>query len=172
MTFFHLYTEDEFEGIAREHLPLFYGMAMRILKNNADAEDAVQATLLRGWNRRFFLRSPEKLVSWLTRIVVNECYGILRKKGRSATVPLDAAMEEQLECEDESRESSLREARMQKLHEAVAALPEIYRSTVHWALLSGLGGEEAAAILGCSVNTLYQRVHKAKQLLREALKDE
>ena len=175
MLFFHLYTEDEFEGIAREHLPMFYRMALRILKNDADAEDAVQTALLRGWNRRLILRTPEKLVGWLARIVVNESYTIIRRRARRATVPLDSVPETRVEqnCAGcGSDEQALKEKRLQRLEAAVAALPELYRQAVQWTLLDGLETGEAARLLGCSVNTLYQRIHKAKQMLREALKDE
>ncbi len=64
------------------------------------------------------------------------------------------------------------EERYAKLESAIAELPEMYRDTIHIALLSGVDTEEASRLLGCPVNTLYQRIHKAKQLLREALKDE
>ncbi len=57
-----------------------------------------------------------------------------------------------------------------RLDRAIAELPELYRETVHIALLSGLGGEEAAKMLGCSRNTLYQRIHQAKNLLRKRLR--
>lgn len=172
MQFFHLYSENDFDGIAREHMTMFYGLAMRILKNSADAEDAVQTALLRGWNRRIFLRTPEKLIGWLARIVVNESYNILRRKARNTSTPLSEVSEAQLASGNEAEELTQREEQMQKLGKAIATLPEIYRLTVHFAILSDMTSEEAATILDCSVNTLYQRIHKAKQLLREALKDE
>ena len=150
---------------------MFRGMAMRILKNSADADDAVQTALMRGWTRRFFLRK-RVLAGWLARIVINESYTILRKRKREATVDIDAVSEAQLNSGKDDRDKAMEEAQMQKLEAAIAALPELYRQTVHIALLSNLETQEAADLLGCTANTLYQRLHKAKQLLREALKDE
>ena len=157
--------------IVQERLPMFRGMAMRILKNSADADDAVQTALMRGWTRRFFLRK-RVLAGWLARIVINESYTILRKRKREATVDIDAVSEAQLNSGKDDRDKAMEEAQMQKLEAAIAALPELYRQTIHIALLSNLETQEAADLLGCSANTLYQRLHKAKQLLREALKDE
>lgn len=168
MSLFHPYSEQEFEAIVRGSIPLFHGMALRILKNTSDADDAVQTALLRGWNRRFLLRTPEKLTSWLGRIVINESYSIIRR--RKATVDLEAIPETQEEGDE--KQSAEAERQLQRLENAIAYLPEIYRQTIHVGVLSRLSSDEAARLLGCSVNTLYQRIHKAKQLLREALKDE
>ena len=170
MSVFHPYSEQEFDAIVRGSLPLLHGMAMRILKNASDADDAVQAALLRGWNRRFLLRTPEKLTGWLGRIVINESYNIFRRRRHESTVDLEALPETQ-EGRDENH-SAEAERQLQRLEDAIASLPEIYRQTIHIGVLSNLSSEEAARLLGCSVNTLYQRIHKAKQLLREALKDE
>ena len=57
------------------------------------------------------------------------------------------------------------------LDDAIAELPELYKETVHIAILSGITIEEAAGILECSSNTLYQRIHKAKQMLRNIIKE-
>lgn len=80
MSLIHPYSEKEFEVLVKERLSLFHGMAMHILKNSADADDAVQAALLRGWTRQFALRTPAKLIGWMGRIVINESYNILRRK--------------------------------------------------------------------------------------------
>ena len=172
MSIIHPYSEAEFEAIVRKHLPLFHGMALRILKNVADADDAVQMALLRGWRRCFLLRTPDKLVGWLGRIVVNESYTILRRQRREATVSESTVPVMEVPQEAESNRTAETEVQLQKLEKAIAELPELYRQTIHIAILSNLETEAAASLLGCSVNTLYQRIHKAKQLLREALKDE
>ena len=172
MSIIHPYSEAEFEAIVRESLPLFHGMALRILKNAADADDAVQTALLRGWRRRFLLRTSEKLVGWLGRIVINESYNILRRRRRESTVALNTVTVTEEPQEPDGIHMGEAEMQLQKLENAIAELPELYRQTIHIAVLSNLETEEAAKLLGCSVNTLYQRIHKAKQLLRDALKDE
>lgn len=166
MIFLHTLSEAQFDALVRGHFALFRKLALRILKNREDADDAVQNALLKGWRRRLFLRNRERLVQWIYTIVINESYNILRNR-------LDDKKLLSSEHPDTSTTNLYEyEERFQRLDMAIASLPEIYRETVHIALLSGVGNEEAAALLGCSQNTLYQRIHKAKQLLREALKDE
>ena len=171
MSLFSLYTEKHFNEIVHEHLPFLRGMALRILKNAADADDAVQTALLKGWNRRFFVRSSDKMVGWLGRIVINESYNIFRQRKLKKQIIITALPETVSESVAPPTEKT-HEEQLQKLESAIAELPDIYRQTIHIALLSELQIDEAAQLLGCSANTLYQRIHKAKQLLREALKDE
>lgn len=155
MSIFQPYSEEEFDRIVRQYLPMFHSMAMRILRNAADADDAVQTSLLRGWTRRFFLRSPDKLAGWMCRIVINESYNLIRKRQRDGGVELDEVPEVQLNAGNEDSRSEEREEQLVKMEKAIAALPELYRETVHIALLGNLETEEAAALLGCSANTLY-----------------
>ncbi len=172
MSIIRPYSEAEFEAIIRGKFSLFHGMALRILKNSSDADDAVQTALLRGWHRSFLLRTPEKLLGWLGRIVINESYNIIRKRRRETAVPLDTANVAEMPHLSDENQTADEEMQMQKLENAIENLPDLYRQTIHVAVLNDLKADEAAKLLGCSVNTLYQRIHKAKQLLREALKDE
>ena len=106
------------------------------------------------------------MTGWLGRIVINESYNIYRKRQHENTITTNSIPETATESEPSQEEQ------VTKLESAIAELPEIYRETIHIALLSGVDTEEASRLLGCPVNTLYQRIYKAKQLLREALKDE
>lgn len=60
MSFFSTITEEQFENMTCEQLPFLRGIALRILKNAQDADDAIQNALLKGWSRRFFLRTPDR----------------------------------------------------------------------------------------------------------------
>ncbi|MBQ7650104.1 MAG: RNA polymerase sigma factor [Victivallales bacterium] len=166
MSLFGTYTEEQFTSVVRFRLQLFRRVAYRILKKKEDADEAVQNALLKAWRRRLFLRDKAKLISWLCRIVVNESYNILRERQRMKAMRPDE--QSALATQQYNEQEEL----LGRLDAAIESLPDIYRETIHVAVLGGIAQEEAAAILGCSINTLYQRIHKAKQLLREALKDE
>ncbi|MBQ7650030.1 MAG: RNA polymerase sigma factor [Victivallales bacterium] len=159
-------SEAQFDAVVSGHIAFFRKVALRILKNWQDADDAVQNALLKGWRRRLFLRRRDRLPQWLCSIVINESYNILRARRndekRRFIAHDNAALPQTYEYNEQ----------LSRLDAAIANLPEIYRETVHVALLSGIETEAVASLLGCSTNTLYQRIHKAKQLLREALKDE
>ena len=64
------------------------------------------------------------------------------------------------------------EEQLQALEQAVSELPENYREAIVWGCLSDLSGHDAAERLGCSENTLYQRVFQAKQMLKKAMMKE
>ena len=156
--------EAQFTAMIREHLPMFRGLAHRILGEPADVDDAVQSALLKAWQRRLAFREEAKLTSWVARIVLNECYDIRRRSRQEARVCLDDI--------DAPAPENDREHALRRLDQAISQLPELYRQTVHIAILGGFDTGTAAAMLECSPNTLYQRIHKAKELLREALKHE
>ncbi len=155
-----------FEEVVRDRLEFFRGIARRILWNRADADDALQNALLKAWRMRLFLRKPERMCGWIARIVINESYNIVRARKKNNETPLDELPDVAAHPADDI------ETRYRRMEEAVAALPKIYRETVHIAILGGLNTNEAAKMLGCTPNTLYIRIHRARNLLREALKDE
>jgi len=166
MIFINTISEAQFDAVVSSHIAFFRKVALRILKNWQDADDAVQNALLKGWRRRLFLRRRDRLLQWLCSIVINESYNILRERQNDEKHRPIESENVAMPHSDEYTEQ------LSRLDEAIANLPEIYRETVHVALLSDMETDAAASLLGCSTNTLYQRIHKAKQLLREALKDE
>ncbi len=150
--------EESFSRLIDAKLPVFRAISVRIVDTAADADDAIQAALLKAWQRRDSFRGESELAGWVSRIVIRESYDLLRRRVRErkklAELPAGEA--------DRGREAALR-----RLDRAIAALPELYRETIHIALLSGVDSDSAAETLGCSVNTLYQRIFKAKRLLKE-----
>ncbi len=166
MSIFRPFTIEEFEELFRPRLPLLRGLALRILRQRQDADDALQNALMKGWNRCFLLRTPEKLLGWIGRIVINESYNLLRRKRRQVQAEANASAPEPADVSEEEAR------RLRRLEAAIEGLPPLYRDTMHIACLSEADSTEAANLLGCSVNTLYQRIHQAKKLLREAMQDE
>ncbi len=153
-----------FAEIMRGKLSLFRKISVRIVNSYADADDAVQAALIKAWDRRKKFRGqPDVLTAWLIRIIVSESYNILRKRIREQRKREGLS---RTEPEQESRGNPL----LDDLDRAIAELPELYRKTIHIAVLGELSGEDAAQVLGCSANTLYQRIYKAKQLLLTSIR--
>ena len=75
-----------FEQLMRQHNRLLFRAARAILRDDAEAEDAVQEAWLRAYRSMDGFRGDAKLSSWLVRIVVNEALGRLRKRARRAEV--------------------------------------------------------------------------------------
>ena len=155
-----------FQRLCREELGYLRGGVFRIVGNAADTDDVIQEALLRAYRSSRSFRGEAALRSWVYRIAVNCAFDLIRDRKRQAeargqyaqTVP---------EGKDENNEGKLAQ-----LERAVADLPELYREAVVWGCLSDLSGSEAASRLGCSENTLYQRIYKAKQMLKKTLSQE
>src|SRR5215471_20440195 len=84
--------ERAFEIVMRAHNRLLYRVARSILKDDEEAEDAVQEAYLAGYRSIGSFRGGAKLSTWLTRIVINEAYARLRKgRRKAAIISLDTA---------------------------------------------------------------------------------
>lgn len=159
--------EQVFEQLIEEKLGLLRGTAMRILGNPADVDDAVQAALMIAWRKFAGYRGQSEFATWVTRILINECYDMVRDRAREQEVLADYGESGNQMSGGEAEEASL----LDRLDDAVARLPKLYRESLSVGVLSGYSPDEAAAMLGCSRNTLYQRIHKAKQLLSQSIRE-
>ena len=155
--------EQVFEQLIKEKLGMLRGTAMRILGSPADVDDAVQQALLAAWQKYDAFRGQSEFATWVTRILLNVCYDMVRDRARERSVLADYG-DSGAVSGDDAEEARL----LDRLDEAIAQLPKLYRESLSVGVLSGRSPEEAAAMLGCSRNTLYQRIHKAKQLLAKS----
>ena len=152
-----------FQRLCREELAYLRGGVFRIVGNAADTDDVIQEALLRACRRADSFRGDADLRSWVYRIAVNCAFDLLRERKRRAEAG------ERFAAEAAAPKDEAGESRLAELEAAVAALPELYREAVVWGCLSDLAGSEAAARLGCSENTLYQRIFKAKRMLKKTM---
>jgi RNA polymerase sigma-70 factor (ECF subfamily) len=159
--------EQVFEQLIKEKLGLLRGTAMRILGSPADVDDAVQEALMTAWRKYAGFHGQSEFATWVTRILINECYDMVRDRAREQDVLADYGESGNQMSGGEAEEASL----LDRLDDAVARLPKLYRESLSVGVLSGYSPDEAAAMLGCSRNTLYQRIHKAKQLLAKSIRE-
>lgn len=73
-------TKDDFTQNVLRMQGTLYRVSSSILRQRCDQEDAVQSSIEIAWRKREHLRDPGKFGPWLTRILINECYGILRRR--------------------------------------------------------------------------------------------
>lgn len=135
-----------------------YRVAMSYVANETDAADAVQEALLRAWAARNSLRDETLFGTWLTRILINECKTLLRKRRRSIPV---AEPEGTAELPDEDRTA----------HDELFRLPVKYRVPLVLNVLDGYTMREIAGILHLPQGTVKARISRAKQQLRTILKE-
>ena len=146
-----------FEQLYRDMLPGLYRLAQSILRQTADAQDAVQQAAVRAWQARDRIRSGNER-AYFTRIVINECRNIQRQRMRILPVA---------ELPDKGYTPPDRE-----LAGVIAALPEQLRLPILLKYMEGYSEREAAAALEITVPALKARLFKARRLLEKELKEE
>ena len=170
---------EAFELLMRRHNQALYRTARSILKDDAEAEDAVQEAYMLAYRAMGAFRGDAKLSTWLIRIVVNEAIARSRKRSRRAQIiqlsdepetDADAAEVNVNEATTEQPEHAALRAETRRLLEAkIDALPEVFRTVFVLRALEELTVEETAASLDIPVATVRTRYFRARGLLREAL---
>lgn len=156
-----------FHLLARRHTPRALGLARRIVRNEAVAEEIVQEALLRVWTHAPRWRPAAQFRTWLYRIVVNLC---LNERRKPPTLPLAAADEPADPTPDAGAELERRE-REARVAAAIDALPLRQRAAIVLTFREGLSNAETAAVLDTSVSSIETLLVRAKRSLRAALGD-
>lgn len=171
-----------FETVMRHHNRMLYRIARSILKNEAEAEDAVQEAYLAAYRNVGSFRGGSTLSTWLGRIVINEAYGRLRKQKRAAViVPFDAQERGEQRFQegnmvDEKTEqpeaAAMRAELRQLLERKIDELPAQFRTVFMLRDVEELTVEETAECLDVPAATVRTRAFRARALLRESLAQE
>jgi RNA polymerase sigma-70 factor (ECF subfamily) len=166
-----------FEQLMRRYNRLLFRSARGIVRDDAEAQDAVQETYLSAFLALDGFRGDASLATWLTRIVVNQALSQQRKLGRvvlwnedfsagGSEMPTDpTSRSESPSPEDEVARLQVR----QRLAAAIDALPPIYRSVFMLRAVEGLDVEETALALDVSQDVVKTRFLRARAMLRARL---
>src|SRR5262245_27430425 len=158
-------SEDAFAALLQRHGPLVFAVCRRTLRENADAEDAFQATFLVLVRKAGSIRKQGTLSAWLHRVALNISRTIKRVAARRQ------AHERQVADMAPAPPPDGVELRdwQSVLHEEVDQLPEKYRVPVVLCYLQGLTHEEAARQLGWPLGSVKGRLARARERLRTRL---
>ena len=168
--------DEAFGELYRRHQRKSYCVAVRILRNQQDAEDAVQRAFQRALMNLKRFREDSSFSTWFTRIVINEALMLLRQRHAQEVryensmdaEPGDSAAEiadggptpEDILWENERRAALL---------QAVGRLRKKLRIVVFHRELKGLTSAETARLLGLTITTVKARTFHARRFLRKTL---
>lgn len=163
-----------FELVMRRYNQRLFRAARAILRNEAEAEDAVQQAYILAYEHLHQFHGDAQFSTWLTRIGIRAALARLRRIKRLGEVALDPKPEEDTMSDDSSRgrdpEQQVAGRELTALVErAVDELPEIYRLTFMLREVQQLSTAEAAACLEVSEEVVKIRLHRAKAMLRETM---
>lgn len=167
------------EQVFHDYAPRIYNLALRMLGNEADAEDVTQEVLLQLVRKLDTFRGESAFPTWLHRITVNAALAYRRKRAsheqHHTHDPLDSFLQEGKRAAPvrnwwiEPDKVVLDRETQHLIEQAIASLPEIYRDVYVLADLEGLANSEIAELLGLSVPAVKSRLHRARLLMRNAL---
>jgi len=161
------------EALMRRYNRSLFRTARAILRDDAEAEDAVQEAYLQAYQALGSFRGEARLSTWLVRITVNAALKRRPRGVRAVVVPLDgtAAVEVEAEMKEEARpdaEASRSEMR-RLLERRIDALPDSFREVFVLRALEEFSVEETAEALDVPAATVRTRYFRARGLLRESL---
>lgn len=153
-----------FKGDLLATIPGLRAFAMSLSQNADRADDLVQETLVKAWDKQSSFQPGTNLKAWLFTILRNEFYSQMRKRGREVQ-DSEGTYAERLATHG-NQESHLDLADFRK---ALAKLPEEQREVLIMVGATGLSYEETAEICGVAIGTIKSRVNRARTKLAELL---
>lgn len=172
---------DAFEALTSRHEQRIFSLAMRMLRQEQDAEDVTQQTFLSALENLAGFRGEASFSTWLLRIATHAALKIIRKRQGLATISLDTATEEDGGFDSvprpefiadwrQSPEELIHRNEVQRLlDEALAQLDEKHRLVFLLRDVEGFSVRETADALGLSEGNVKVRLLRARLQLREQL---
>ena len=168
--------EAAVRAIIRHNNRRLFRVARAIVRDDSEAEDVVQESYVRAFTRLGDFRGESSLSTWLTRIVINEAYGRLRRRRATVdrtTVEAVPTIEAQIipfpsPQLDPERTMAQREIQ-HLLEQAIDDLPEAFRTVLVARVIEDMSVKETADLLGLRAETVKTRLHRARELLKQTL---
>ena len=135
-----------------------YRVAKTLLRSDADCADAIQEAIVKAFSSLHTLRKDSYAKTWLVRIVINECYAIMRKEKRVVSIE-DYTPEEMAESAEDYSD----------LYEAVSRLPKEQRLSVALYYMEGYSVKEIAELMETSESAVKSRLARARARLKQDL---
>jgi RNA polymerase sigma-70 factor, ECF subfamily len=168
-------TKSDFEREVMPHAGALYGVALRMTKNEGDAEDLVQEAILRAY--RFFntFEAGTNAKAWLFRIMTNVFCNRYREREREQEVFNEAEGSEAnvgqfLAGAPHDAETALLGRMVSRdVEKALAAVPSEFRLAVILADLEDFSYKEIAEIMDCPAGTVMSRLYRGRKILQKLL---
>jgi RNA polymerase sigma-70 factor, ECF subfamily len=169
--------DGAFRVIVQRHNRRLYRIARAVLRNDSEAEDVVQEAYVRAFTNLAEFRGDAGLATWLSRIVLNEALGRIRR--HRPTADLTSLENSPAQAEiipfplassqlDPERTMAQRQIQL-LLEQEIDKLPDDFRVVLVARVIEEMSIEETAALFGLRAETVKTRLHRARKLLRDAL---
>lgn len=143
---------EAFTKLMQFYLKDMYKTANAILLNDEDSADAIQDTILACWEKIGMLKQPEYFKTWMTRILINKCYDIRKKRIPSIEI-------------EEVSEPWADDTYNLELKEALSQIDDKYRIPITLFYSEGYAIKEIASILEIPISTIQTRLARGREKL-------
>ena len=151
---------DDVERILNKYGDMLYRVCILMLKNESDAEDAVQETLIKYCRKAPAFRDSEHEKAWLLRVATNQCRDILRYRVRHP------------QAEEEHGLAISYDAPDGGILEALMTMPEKFRLVLSLYYIEERRIEEIAKIIGRTPSAVKMRLQKGRRMLEKIYREE
>ena len=152
-------TNEEFARKVLDAEKSLYRVAKSILHNDEDCADAIQSAILNAFDKLDALKQEKYFNTWLTRILINECYLMIRSRREQVSY-------------EEYMENQEQPGTWGEVYMAVMELEELYRMPFVLHYIEGYSVKEVASILEISVSNVKVRLSRARGRLQDMLRGE
>ena len=170
---------DSFNRLVLAYQELAYNLALRMLDDEASAEDATQTAFISAYRHMESFRGGS-FKSWVMRMVTNTCYDELRRQKRRPTTPLEPINDEDDEevespywmADDHNPtpEQALDQRELESaIQNCLSDLPDDFRSVVIMVDVEGLDYQEVSDAIGKPLGTVKSRLARAREKMRDCL---
>lgn len=156
-----------FEACVRQYGEQLYWQVRKIVLTHEDANDVLQNSFLKAWNGLGNFQGDSKVLTWLSRIVINESLDFLRRNKQRQTVSEDARTVASTLMADTYFDGSETEALLQ---EAIASLPDVQRTVFLMRYFDEMKYSDISHVLGTSEGALKASYHIAVKKITDFFK--
>jgi RNA polymerase sigma-70 factor (ECF subfamily) len=175
--------EEAFDELVLRHRQRAFNIAFRVLGDHEDAAEVAQDAFVRIYRSVNDFRGDCEFTTWLHQIVVNLAHNKHRwwkRRGRQASVSLDVAVEtadgemprQVADGTDAPDVHTMKAEFIELLGRRIEELPQKFRDVLVLRNVDNLSYEQIADVLGWSIGTVKSRIARAREALRESMKDE
>lgn len=150
----------DIETIIEKYGDMMYRLSVIMLKNDSDAEDVVQETIIKYYQKAPTFEDSEHEKAWLIRVATNKCRDLLRSRLRHPQI------------DDESLEKIVCHSSESGILEALTTLPEKYRLVLTLYYVEEYRVEDIAKIISRTSSAVKMRLQKGRKLLEEIYRKE
>ena len=170
---------EAFEGIFRRYVSRVYRQALRIMGNEADAEEVVQEVFLAVYKKAKTFRGQSAFSTWLFRLTVNTALTKLRRRKKGEEVPIDDYLPRfqedghhqvrpVIDWSEGIDDLLVKEELQEIIRQAIDQLPAVDKAVLV-SDLDGVSNRQIGEALGLSVQAVKARLHRARLFLRGKL---